>query len=340
MKSNLNSLVTQTRQALSSVSDLTQLEKIRSSILGKQGKLTDYLKQIQKFSSEERQAINETKQTLQALFSETIQTIQTKLLENKLRTETIDITLPGCGQTMGALHPVTYVRHRIETLLTQMGFMLVEGPEIEDDYHNFTALNIPPDHPARASHDTFYLKNGLLLRTHTSPVQIRAMRQYGLPLSMIASGRVYRCDSDITHTPMFHQVEGLCINQSTNFAQLKGLLTYFLQHFFDQPNLKIRFRPAYFPFTEPSAEVDAQCVLCLGKGCRLCKNSGWLELLGCGMVHPSVLQQAHIDPENYRAYAFGMGVERLALIRYGITDLRMLYEHDVRFLEQFKHEIQ
>jgi len=233
------------------------------------------------------------------------------------------------------LHPVTRTRERIERFFRNVGFTVEQGPEIEDDYHNFEALNIPSNHPARALHDTFYFEDGLLLRTHTSPVQIRAMRHSKPPIKMIAPGRVYRCDSDVTHTPMFHQVEGLLIDESANFSELKGLLSQFLQQFFEKKDLVIRFRAAYFPFTEPSAEVDIQCVMCTGAGCRVCSQTGWLEILGCGMVHPKVLEKAGLAPDKYQGYAFGMGIDRLALLRYRIPDLRLMFENDVRFLEQF-----
>jgi len=234
----------------------------------------------------------------------------------------------------GGLHPVTRTLRRIETLFASAGFSVAEGPEIEDDYHNFEALNIPSHHPARAMHDTFYIDAHRLLRTHTSPVQIRVMRDSQPPLKIIAPGRVYRCDSDLTHTPMFHQVEGFYLDEEVSFADLKGVLNQFLSHFFER-ELRLRFRPSYFPFTEPSAEVDIECVICNGKGCRVCKNTGWLEVLGCGMIHPEVLRHVGIDSEKYSGYAFGMGVERLTMLRYGVNDLRLFFENDLRFLRQF-----
>lgn len=267
---------------------------------------------------------------------------QNELLINQeinaqLMREKVDVTLAGRGQSMGSLHPVTRTRERIERFFKGIGFTVTEGPEIEDDYYNFEALNIPSNHPARALHDTFYFPNGLLLRTHTSPVQIRAMQnqQAKLPVKMIAPGRVYRCDSDVTHTPMFHQVEGLLIDETANFSELKGLLTQFLQQFFEKNDLAIRFRAAYFPFTEPSAEVDIHCVMCGGEGCRVCSQTGWLEILGCGLVHPHVLTKMGLQPDNCQGYAFGMGIDRLALLRYQIPDLRLMFENDLRFLEQF-----
>jgi phenylalanyl-tRNA synthetase alpha chain len=234
------------------------------------------------------------------------------------------------------LHPVTRTLARIEELFAQAGFEVAEGPEIETDYYNFEALNIPESHPARAMHDTFYIEGNLLLRTHTSPVQIRVMRERKPPLRVIAPGRVYRCDSDLTHTPMFHQVEGFMVDEHVTFANLKGMLNDFLHRFFEREDLKVRFRPSYFPFTEPSAEVDIQCVMCGGAGCRVCKQSGWLEVLGCGMVHPKVFEHVNIDSERYTGFAFGMGCERLAMLRYGVNDLRLFFENDLRFLKQFR----
>ncbi len=252
----------------------------------------------------------------------------------RLGSESIDITLPGRGSRSGGKHPVSRTMERIEDLFAQLGFEVATGPEIEDDYHNFEALNIPAHHPARAMHDTFYFDPHTLLRTHTSPVQIRVMEKEGPPLRVIAPGRVYRCDSDVTHTPMFHQVEGLLVDKDVSFADLKGLLDDFLKHFFEK-DLKVRFRPSYFPFTEPSAEVDMECVICGGEGCRVCSHTGWLEVLGCGMVHPKVFEHAGIDNEKFTGYAFGMGVERLAMLRYGVNDLRLFFENDLRFLQQF-----
>ena len=260
--------------------------------------------------------------------------LKEKTLADELGKEAIDITLPGRGKSVGHLHPVTRAMQRIEDYFAQLGFDSVSGQEIETDYYNFDALNIPTHHPARAMHDTFYFDEKTLLRTHTSPVQIRYMLEHKPPLRMIAPGRVYRCDSDLTHTPMFHQVEGLLIDEHTTFADLKGILKNFMAYFFEE-DLAIRFRPSYFPFTEPSAEADIACVKCHGKGCRICKNSGWLEVLGCGMVHPNVLKAGGIDPERYSGFAFGAGIDRLAMLRYEIDDLRVLFENDDRFLQQF-----
>ena len=247
----------------------------------------------------------------------------------------MDVTLPGRGEQPGGLHPVTRTLSRIEALFRGIGFDVEEGPEIEDDFHNFGALNIPDDHPARAMHDTFYLPSGLLLRTHTSPVQVRVLERQAPPVQLIAPGRVYRRDSDLTHTPMFHQVEGLMVDEGVSFAHLKGILIDFLRQFFGREDLPIRFRPSFFPFTEPSAEADIGCVICDGAGCRVCKHTGWLEVLGCGMVHPNVLRNVGVDAERYTGFAFGMGVERLAMLQYRIGDLRLFFDNDLRFLRQF-----
>lgn len=261
--------------------------------------------------------------------------MQEKKLGEKLKEESLDVTLPGRGYGKGGLHPVTQTLIRIETLFHSIGYEVASGPEIENDFFNFTALNIPENHPARAMHDTFYVENGDLLRTHTSPVQIHFMLENKPPFKLIAPGRVYRCDSDVTHTPMFHQVEGLWIDEHANFAALKGVLANFMENFFERDDLQVRFRPSFFPFTEPSAEMDISCVKCNGKGCRICGHTGWLEVLGCGMVHPNVLKHVNIDSEHYTGFAFGLGVERLAMLRYGVGDLRLFFENDLRFLKQF-----
>ena len=254
--------------------------------------------------------------------------------EAALAAESVDVTLPGRNSEVGGLHPVTRTLQRIERYFKNIGFDVAEGPEIEDGHHNFTALNIPEHHPARAMHDTFYFDADKLLRTHTSPVQIRVMEEEQPPLRLIAPGRVYRCDSDLTHTPMFHQIEGLMVDENISFTDLKGILSDFLQAFFEKP-LKVRFRPSYFPFTEPSAEADIECVICGGEGCRVCSHTGWIEILGCGMVHPNVFKHVNIDSEKYLGFAFGLGVERMAMLRYGVNDLRMFFENDLRFLKQF-----
>lgn len=325
--------------AVQSAANLAELEQVRIRYLGKSGLLTAQLKALGTLPKEQRpavdQIINQVKTAVQEQIDVRKQALQRVALEQRLVGEHIDVTLPGRGQRLGGLHPITRTLQRIERLFANAGFAVVEGPEIEDDYHNFEALNIPAHHPARAMHDTFYFRDGRLLRTHTSPVQIRVMESREPPLRIIAPGRVYRCDSDLTHTPMFHQVEGFLVDERATFADLKGVLYDFLRNFFEQDKLQLRFRPSYFPFTEPSAEVDVQCVKCGGAGCRICKQSGWLEVLGCGMIHPAVLGHVSIDPEHWLGYAFGMGVERLAMLRYGIDDIRLYFDNDLRFLSQF-----
>jgi phenylalanyl-tRNA synthetase alpha chain len=281
------------------------------------------------------QDINRAKQDVQQALEARKASLKAAALQTKLASERIDVTLPGRGQSTGGLHPVTRTMQRIEELFSQLGFAVEQGPEIEDDYHNFEALNIPAHHPARAMHDTFYFDAQTLLRTHTSPVQVRHMETDKPPLRIIAPGRVYRCDSDLTHTPMFHQVEGLLVDREVSFSDLMGTLADFLKHFFEDDDLQTRFRPSYFPFTEPSSEVDIQCVMCGGEGCRVCGHTGWLEILGCGMVHPNVFKAVGINNEEYTGYAFGMGVERLAMLRYGVNDLRLFFENDLKFLQQF-----
>lgn len=335
---DLEELLNQATDAILHANDLKSLDHARVHFLGKKGQLTEYLKTLGKLSAEERplagQKANAVKDKIQALIDQKSATLQQGQVQAELAKDTVDVTLPGRHQSAGSLHPVTLVRERIGELFSQLGFMVMDGPEIEDDHHNFVALNIPPLHPARAMQDTFYFEDGTLLRTHMSPVQIRTMEQTKPPLRMIAMGRVYRRDFDLTHTPMFHQVEGLMIDENISFADLKGVLIQFLQAFFEAP-VPIRFRPSYFPFTEPSAEVDIGCQNCAAKGCRICKNSGWLEILGCGMVHPNVLRHVNIDSERYSGWAFGIGLDRLAMLRYGINDLRTLFENDLRFLRQF-----
>jgi phenylalanyl-tRNA synthetase alpha chain len=314
------------------------LDQIRVQYLGKKGYFTEQMKALGKLSPEERpaagQVINQAKDKVQQSLEARKLTLKDAQLNARLESEKVDVTLPGRGQHSGGLHPVTQTLQRIEALFSQLGFSVAEGPEIEDDFHNFESLNIPETHPARAMHDTFYFDAHTLLRTHTSPVQIRTMELQQPPLRVIAPGRVYRCDSDLTHTPMFHQVEGLMVDEAVSFADLKGILDDFLRNFFER-DLEVRFRPSYFPFTEPSAEADIQCVMCGGAGCRVCSHTGWLEVLGCGMVHPEVFRHVGIDSERYSGFAFGMGVERLAMLRYGVNDLRLFFENDLRFLQQF-----
>jgi phenylalanyl-tRNA synthetase alpha chain len=334
-------LATLVRQALDEVAastTLAALDEARVRWLGKKGLFTEQLKALGALPAAERPAagarINEAKQTLQSAIDAATEKLAAAAIEAELAAGRIDVSLPGRGEARGAVHPVTRARLRIESIFRNSGFEVASGPEIEDDFHNFEALNIPADHPARAMHDTFYFPDGRLLRTHTSPVQIRELRKGRLPLAMIMPGRVYRCDYDMTHSPMFHQVEGLVVDENVSFAHLKATLQGFLQAFFEK-ELRMRLRPSYFPFTEPSAEVDMSCVFCDGAGCRVCKHTGWLEIAGCGMVHPNVFKAAGVDGERWTGYAFGMGIERLAMLRYGVNDLRLFFDSDLRFLSQF-----
>ncbi len=331
-----------TGQALAEVAacgDLAALEDVRVRWLGKKGRITELLKSAGKLvASEGPEAVARVQKAridLEGALTARRAEISRADIERKLIAERIDVTLPGRGEEPGGLHPVTQARLRIEALFSRAGFDVASGPEIEDDFHNFGALNFTPNHPARALHDTFYFPDGRLLRTHTSPVQIRSLQEHGAPLAIIAPGRVYRCDSDMTHSPMFHQLEGLAVDENVSFANMKAVLHGFLQAFFER-DLAMRLRPSYFPFTEPSAEVDMSCVFCEGKGCRVCKHSGWLEIAGCGMVHPNVLAASGVDAERYTGYAFGAGIDRLAMLRYGVNDLRLFFENDMRFLRQFR----
>ena len=307
--------------------DPAALENCKAKFLGKSGQLTESLKGLSKLAAAERPAagarINQAKSELEAALSRRRNELAEAKLKEQLAGESLDVTLPGRGIGVGALHPITRTIERIEALFHSLGFTVAEGPEIEDDFHNFTALNTPEDHPARSMHDTFYVEGGMVLRTHTSPVQVRYMEQHAPPIKIIAPGQVYRVDSDATHSPMFHQVEGLWIDEDVTFADLKGLLTEFLQRFFERDDLKVRFRPSFFPFTEPSAEIDVEF------------GEGWLEISGAGQVHPNVLRAVGIDPERYQGFAFGMGADRVAMLRYGVNDLRLFFENDLRFLRQF-----
>ena len=334
----LSALVDQALADVDASADLAALDEVRVRLLGKKGLLTEQLKGLGALAAPERpaagQRINEAKAAIHAALDMHRIRLEQAAMEKELARGAIDVTLPGRGADTGSVHPVTRTRLRIEQIFSRAGFTVVSGPEVEDDFHNFEALNIPKNHPARAMHDTFYFPDGRLLRTHTSPVQIRTMRETSPPLAIIAPGRVYRIDSDMTHTPMFHQVEGMVIGETVSFANLKAMLHTFVERFFERP-LGMRLRPSYFPFTEPSAEADIECVFCDGKGCRVCKQTGWLEILGCGMIHPNVLEAAGIDSERWQGYAFGMGIDRLAMLRYGVDDLRLFFENDLQFLKQF-----
>jgi phenylalanyl-tRNA synthetase alpha chain len=331
-------LVAQAKQQIAVADNLQLLEDIRVHYLGKKGQVTELLKQLGQLPGDQRreagQVINQAKQDIVVLLQAQQKVLQEQQLAAQLATQTIDVTLPGRGAKRGAAHPVIQTQRRLEAIFKEMGFAIEQGNEIESEQYNFDKLNIPANHPARAMHDTFYVSDEQVLRTHTSPTQIHYMEKQQPPIRMIAPGRVYRCDSDLTHTPMFHQIEGLVVDEQTNFAQMKGLLESVIQHFFAR-ELAMRFRPSYFPFTEPSAEVDMQCVNCGGQGCRVCSHTGWLEILGCGMVHPSVLQAGGVDSHRYRGFAFGMGIDRLTMLRYGIDDLRLLFSNDLRLLKQF-----
>jgi phenylalanyl-tRNA synthetase alpha chain len=324
---DLDAIISEAEEQINSAQDVNILDGVRVDFMGKKGRMTELLKGLGRLSNEERpaagQKINQAKQKIQQLIHARGSVLQTQELNQKLAGETIDVTLPGRGQSRGGLHPVTRTINRIESFFNELGFSVKTGPEVEDGFHNFDALNIPANHPARADHDTFYFNPDVMLRTQTSGVQIRTMEVEEPPLRIISPGRVYRNDYDQTHTPMFHQVEGLMVDKNVSFAELKGILHDFLNHFFEQ-DLQVRFRPSYFPFTEPSAEVDV-----------MGKNGKWLEVLGCGMVHPNVLKAVNIDPEIYTGFAFGMGVERLTMLRYEVNDLRAFFENDLRFLKQF-----
>jgi len=334
----LDGLAADARARIAACANLAELEALKVELFGKKGTITAQLKTLGTLAHEERKAvgarINAVRDELGAVFELRKAELDRADLEAKLAAGRVDVTQPGRGQQPGGLHPVSRTRRRIEAIFRNAGFSIEDGPEVEDDWHNFEALNIPANHPARAMHDTFYFPDGRLLRTHTSPVQVRAMLRDEPPLRMIMPGRVYRCDSDMTHTPMFHQVEGLVIDEGVSFANLKSVLHDFMQQYFER-HLRLRLRPSYFPFTEPSAEVDIECVFCSGAGCRVCKQTGWLEVAGCGMVHPNVLRNVGIDPERYTGYAFGFGLERLTMLRYSVNDIRLYFENDLRFLRQF-----
>jgi phenylalanyl-tRNA synthetase alpha chain len=330
VSASIEEILTQALQELAHAKDLNQLDQVRVNYLGKKGVFTEQMKELGKLEPEQRRSAGQVINTVKNSFQEALDarkvSLEAEELQARLASECVDVTLPGRGQTTSGLHPVTITLRRIAKIFASVGFDVVEGPEIED---------IPEHHPARAMHDTFYFDPHTVLRTHTSPVQIRVMESEQPPLKVIAPGRVYRCDSDLTHTPMFHQVEGFLVDKDVSFADLKGVVFEFLRAFFEK-DIQVRFRPSYFPFTEPSAEVDIECVICDGQGCRVCSHTGWLEVMGCGMIHPEVFKSVNIDHQQFSGFAFGMGVERLAMLRYGINDLRMFFENDLKFLQQFK----
>ncbi len=335
---SLDAILKRASAEIENCTNLATLDECRVRYLGKKGELTELAKTINQAPVEDRprigQQINQIKDSIHNEIEKRLQQLQLIEIEKQLARDALDITLPGRGQTHGHLHPIAITRQRIESIFKTLGFAVVEGPEIEDDYHNFEALNIPKNHPARAMQDTFYCENNKLLRTHMSPVQIRTMETQRPPLRIIAPGRVYRCESDLTHTPMFHQIEGLYVDKEVTFANMKFVMQAFLNAFFEK-EIPVRLRSSHFPFTEPSAELDIQCTQCSGKGCRICSNTGWLEVMGCGMVHPKVLQAVNIDPEEYQGFAFGLGYDRLTMLYYNVNDLRAFFENDIKFLHQF-----
>lgn len=338
MREKLEQLRNSALQAIATASVVEQLQDIRISLLGRKGELTALMKGLGSLSAEERpvigQLVNTVRDEIESALGAAIESAHEDVIATRLQSERIDISLPGRRSQKGTMHPVSIVIEEICSIFAGLGFAVAEGPEIEYDWYNFEALNFPPEHPARDMQDTFFVENDMLLRTHTSPVQIRTMLKQKPPVRIIAPGTVYRCDSDATHSPMFHQIEGLMVDTRVTFGDLKGILTEFTNQLFGQKT-GVRLRPSYFPFTEPSAEVDIACVICGGKGCRVCKNSGWLEILGAGMVDPEVYRHVQYDAENISGFAFGMGIERIAMLKYGISDMRLLFENDVRFLRQF-----
>jgi len=338
MKEKLQAMLDAARRAVEESESEKLLQEVRVVYLGKKGELTSIMKSMGALPAAERPVVgalaNDVKEQLEALIASRLELVRTQDVERRLREETVDVTLPGRTRFAGSKHPITLVTEEIVEIFSALGFGVAEGPEVEKDFYNFEALNIPKDHPARDMQDTFYISEDVVLRTHTSPVQIRTMLKQPPPVRVIAPGTVYRRDSDITHSPMFHQIEGFLVDRQVSFGDLKGILTTFINRFFGA-GVGVRFRPSFFPFTEPSAEVDIQCVICGGKGCRVCKQSGWLEILGSGMIDPEVFKSVHYDPETYSGFAFGMGLERVAMLKYGVNDLRLFFENDIRFLRQF-----
>lgn len=338
MKDKLNHVLKVARQAMEQAADEADLQAQKVRFLGKKGELTSSMKEMRNLPPEERPVIgalvNTVKDELETLFQKRLQVLREREIEARLQRERIDVTLPGRTAFQGTKHPITLVTEELVEIFSSLGFGVAEGPEVEKDFYNFEALNIPKDHPARDMQDTFYVSDDVVLRTHTSPVQIRTMLHHQPPVRVIAPGTVYRRDSDLTHSPMFHQIEGFMVDKEVTFGDLKGILITFVHQFFGE-KVGVRFRPSFFPFTEPSAEVDIECVICSGKGCRVCSQTGWLEILGSGMIDPEVFKAVNYDPEACSGFAFGMGLERLAMLKYGVNDLRLFFENDVRFLRQF-----
>lgn len=338
MKEKLEAIAAEGRQALNTAASESDLQQIRARYLGKKGELTTLMKGLGQISVAERpmmgSLLNQFKDELEDLFQQRQQVLREADIRQRLEREKVDVTLPGRSRFVGSKHPITLVTEELCSIFASLGFGVAEGPEVEKDFYNFEALNFPKDHPARDMQDTFFVSDDVLLRTHTSPVQVRTMLQHAPPVRVVAPGTVYRRDSDITHSPMFHQIEGFLVDRHVTFGDLKGILTAFISQYFGT-GVGVRFRPSFFPFTEPSAEVDIQCVICKGSGCRVCKNSGWLEILGSGMIDPEVFKSVHYDPEVYSGFAFGMGIERIAMLKYGVNDLRLFFENDIRFLRQF-----
>ncbi|PLX72101.1 MAG: phenylalanine--tRNA ligase subunit alpha [Desulfuromonas sp.] len=338
MKQRLEDLLASGRESISAAGYESELQDVRVRLLGKKGELTAIMKGMGQLTAEERPVIgalaNKVKEEIESLIADRQSVLKEAAIEGRLQSETIDVTLPGRRVKSGSKHPITLVTEEVTAIFASLGFGVEEGPEVEKDFYNFEALNIPKDHPARDMQDTFYIGDETVLRTHTSPVQIRTMLKYEPPVRVIAPGTVYRRDSDLTHSPMFHQVEGFLVDRDITFGDLKGILTTFINRYFGE-GIGVRFRPSFFPFTEPSAEVDMQCVICGGSGCRVCKNSGWLEILGSGMIDPEVFRSVEYDSDKYSGFAFGMGLERIAMLKYGVNDLRLFFENDYRFLSQF-----
>ena len=334
MEKSIEQIKTEALSEIQNAADIEQVRTISVRYIGRKGLVTQYLRDIPKLPAEQRPEAGKKANLAKKAIEAAVEDATGRLSGEKGPYDAVDVSLPGRLAPGGTIHPITRITREICSIFERMGFDIAEGPEVETDYYNFEALNIPKNHPARDMQDTFYVSENIVLRTHTSPIQVRYMETCSPPVRIVAPGKVYRCDSDLTHTPMFHQVEGLLVDEKSSFADLKGLLTLFARQMFDS-DTALRFRPSFFPFTEPSAEVDIRCVICKGEGCKVCSRTGWLEVLGCGMVHPAVFENVGYDTEKYKGFAFGMGVERIAMLKYGINDLRMFFESDIRFLRQF-----